>query len=138
MSAFKSAFTEDLFQLCLKIRSPDPSYYYIKQGTVIHQVTCSQLHKKAEKIAQLLFSAPLPTTMNNSSHGNQPSSSYMASTGDHVALLFYPGVELIQAFYGCLYAGLVPVLVRPPTQRTLATAYNTVKMIIEVTVVVFA
>ena len=27
------------------------------------------------------------------------------NTGDHVALLYHPGLDLICAFYGCLYAG---------------------------------
>lgn len=36
------------------------------------------------------------------------------NTGDHVALIYPPGVELIAAFYGCLYVGVVPVTIRPP------------------------
>ena len=27
------------------------------------------------------------------------------NTGDHVALLYPPGLDLVTAFYGCLYAG---------------------------------
>jgi acyl-CoA synthetase (AMP-forming)/AMP-acid ligase II len=36
------------------------------------------------------------------------------NTGDHVALIYAPGVDLIAAFYGCLYVGVVPVTIRPP------------------------
>ena len=36
------------------------------------------------------------------------------NTGDHVALIYAPGVDLITAFYGCLYVGVVPVTIRPP------------------------
>ena len=42
------------------------------------------------------------------------------------------GVDLIAAFYGCLYCGCVPVTVRPPHPQNLATTLPTVKMIVEV------
>lgn len=80
--------------------------------------------------------------------------------GDHVALVYPPGTEpsilptsslrgkglvitdspgssgidLIAAFYGCLYAGCVPVTVRPPHPQNVATTLPTVKMIVEVNV----
>lgn len=43
------------------------------------------------------------------------------------------GIDLIATFYGCLYAGCVPVTVRPPHPQNLATTLPTVKMIVEVT-----
>lgn len=43
-----------------------------------------------------------------------------------------PGVDLIAAFYGCLYCGCVPVTVRPPHPQNLATTLPTVRMIVEV------
>lgn len=43
-----------------------------------------------------------------------------------------PGVDLIAAFYGCLYCGCVPVTVRPPHPQNLGTTLPTVKMIVEV------
>lgn len=43
------------------------------------------------------------------------------------------GIDLIAAFYGCLYAGCVPVTVRPPHPQNIATTLPTVKMIVEVT-----
>uniref|UniRef100_A0AAX7VNW6 DMAP1-binding domain-containing protein n=1 Tax=Astatotilapia calliptera TaxID=8154 RepID=A0AAX7VNW6_ASTCA len=42
------------------------------------------------------------------------------------------GIDLIATFYGCLYAGCVPVTVRPPHPQNLATTLPTVKMIVEV------
>lgn len=43
-----------------------------------------------------------------------------------------PGIDLIVAFYGCLYAGCVPITVRPPHPQNIATTLPTVKMIVEV------
>ena len=54
-------------------------------------MSCAELHKKAEKIAMLLC-------------GNSK-----ISNGDHVALIFPPGLELIAAFYACIYTGNVIV-----------------------------
>lgn len=44
----------------------------------------------------------------------------------------YSGIELIAAFYGCLYVGCVPVTIRPPHPQNIATTLPTVKMIVEV------
>ncbi|XP_023605240.1 disco-interacting protein 2 homolog C-like, partial [Myotis lucifugus] len=41
-------------------------------------------------------------------------------------------IDLIAAFYGCLYAGCVPITVRPPHPQNIATTLPTVKMIVEV------
>lgn len=54
------------------------------------------------------------------------------NTGDNVALLYPAGLELICAFYGCLYAGLIPVPIRPPHSQNLATTLPTVRMIVDV------
>lgn len=43
-----------------------------------------------------------------------------------------PGIDLIAAFYGCLYAGVIPVTVRPPHPQNLAATLPTVRMIIDV------
>jgi acyl-CoA synthetase (AMP-forming)/AMP-acid ligase II len=37
-----------------------------------------------------------------------------ASFGDRVILLYPPGLEFITAFFGCLYAGMIPVPAFPP------------------------
>lgn len=71
------------------------------------------MHKKAEKIACLLLEKG---QLNN---------------GDHVALIFPSGIELIAAFYGCLYVGIVPVPVRPPHVQNIQTTLPTIKMICE-------
>ena len=59
----------------------------VVQGQVQSELTCVQLHKRAERIASLLC---------DRAHLN---------AGDHVALLYPPGLDLIAAFYGCVYAG---------------------------------
>ena len=42
-----------------------------------------------------------------------------AKPGDRVLLLFSPGLPLIQAFFGCLYAGCIAVPIYPPAQVKL-------------------
>lgn len=42
------------------------------------------------------------------------------------------GIELIAAFYGCLYAGCIPVTVRPPHAQNLTATLPTVRMIVDV------
>ncbi|KAL3970259.1 solute carrier family 26 (sulfate anion transporter), member 6 [Sarotherodon galilaeus] len=51
--------------------------------------------------------------------------------GDNVALVYLPGIDLIAALYGCLYAGCVPITVRPPHPQNISTTLPTVKMIVE-------
>ena len=46
-----------------------------------------QLHKKAERLGAYLVDK------------------LKLNSGDHVALVFYPGLDLIVAFFGCLYVG---------------------------------
>ncbi|KAF3815552.1 hypothetical protein GH733_016825 [Mirounga leonina] len=84
------------------------------KGSVTSTATCVQLHKKAERVAAALMEKA------------------RLGTGDHVALVYPPGVDLIAAFYGCLYCGCVPVTVRPPHPQNLTTTLPTVKMIVEV------
>lgn len=57
------------------------------RGTEVDSVTCLQLLKKAERIGSLLI---------DKGHLN---------AGDHVALIFPPGIDLIAAFYGCQSVG---------------------------------
>jgi acyl-CoA synthetase (AMP-forming)/AMP-acid ligase II len=82
------------------------------KGAVAASLSCSQLHKKAERIGNLLIDRA------------------RLNTGDHVALLFPPGTDLICAFYGCLYVGAVPVTIRPPHPQNLQTTLPTVRMIV--------
>ncbi|XP_068605164.1 disco-interacting protein 2 homolog C [Brachionichthys hirsutus] len=96
--------------------TPDHVLYTLlnSRGTTAGSLTCLQLHKRAEKISGLL-----------SERGH-------LQDGDHVALVYSPGIDLVVAFYGCLYAGCVPVTVRPPHPQNIATTLPTVKMIVEV------
>ncbi|XP_069108520.1 disco-interacting protein 2 homolog C-like isoform X4 [Argopecten irradians] len=92
------------------------SKYHSKQWQVQAQLTmtCSQLHKRAERIGSMLVEKG------------------KLNTGDHVALIYHPGIELVAAFYGCLYVGCVPVTIRPPHPQNISTTLPTVKMIVDV------
>ncbi|XP_037031677.1 disco-interacting protein 2 isoform X5 [Bradysia coprophila] len=96
--------------------SPDHVLYTLlnSKGTVAKTLTCSELHKRSEKIAALL-----------QERGK-------VNPGDHVALIFPPGLDLICAFYGCLYLGAVPITIRPPHPQNLITTLPTVRMIVDV------
>ncbi|XP_058480227.1 disco-interacting protein 2 homolog C isoform X2 [Solea solea] len=96
--------------------TPDHVLYTLinSRGTIASTLTCVQLHKRAEKIAAML-----------AERGH-------LQDGDHVALVYPPGMDLIAAFYGCLYAGCVPITVRPPHLQNITTTLPTVKMIVEV------
>ncbi|XP_054750065.1 disco-interacting protein 2 homolog C-like isoform X1 [Lytechinus pictus] len=84
------------------------------KGQVGMTLNCSQLHKRAERVALLLQEKG------------------RVNSGDHVALIYPPGLDLIVAFYGCLYVGAVPVTVRPPHAQSLVTTLPTVRMVVEV------
>jgi acyl-CoA synthetase (AMP-forming)/AMP-acid ligase II len=86
-------------------------FFFKSQET--HKLTCSQLHKKAERVGCLLIDKA------------------QLNSGDHVALIFGPGADLIVAFYGCLYVGLIPVPIRPPHSQNIQTTLPTVKMVVE-------
>ncbi|XP_026477110.1 disco-interacting protein 2 isoform X2 [Ctenocephalides felis] len=98
------------------ISQPDHVIFTLlnSKGTVSKVLSCSELHKRAERIANLLLEKG------------------RINTGDHVALIFPPGLDLICAFYGCLYVGVVPVTIRPPHPQNLQTTLPTVRMIVDV------
>lgn len=77
-------------------------------------LTCSQLHKRAERVGAHLLEKG------------------RVNTGDHVALIYPPGLDLICAFYGCLYVGAVPVTIRPPHPHNLHSTLPTAKMVVDV------
>lgn len=85
----------------------------VLQGQLAQELTCTQLHKKAERIANALLDKD------------------QVNVGSHVALLFHAGVELVCGFFGALYAGCVPLAVRPPTSESLAASLATCRMVIE-------
>uniref|UniRef100_A0A8C5C667 Disco-interacting protein 2 homolog Bb n=1 Tax=Gadus morhua TaxID=8049 RepID=A0A8C5C667_GADMO len=95
---------------------PDHVLYVLlnAKGVAVCTATCLQLHKRAEKIAAALMEKG------------------SINTGDNVVLLYPPGIDLIASFYGCLYAGCVPVNVRPPHPQNLGATLPTVRMIIDV------
>uniref|UniRef100_A0A915E6R1 AMP-dependent synthetase/ligase domain-containing protein n=1 Tax=Ditylenchus dipsaci TaxID=166011 RepID=A0A915E6R1_9BILA len=84
------------------------------KGVELDNFSCQHLLKKAERIGALLL---------DKGH---------LSAGDHVALIFPPGLELIAAFYGCLAAGLVPVCIRAPSTQNLQASLITVRMVVDV------
>uniref|UniRef100_A0A8C8SY14 Disco interacting protein 2 homolog B n=1 Tax=Pelusios castaneus TaxID=367368 RepID=A0A8C8SY14_9SAUR len=96
--------------------TPDHTLFLLlnAKGTTVCTATCLQLHKRAERIASALY---------DKGHLN---------AGDNVVLLYPPGIELIVAFYGCLYAGCIPVTVRPPHAQNLTATLPTVRMIVDV------
>ncbi|KAI5735570.1 hypothetical protein M8J77_020137 [Diaphorina citri] len=103
----------------LKWRAASTSEHVIftllnSKGSAAQLLTCSQLHKRAERVGALLLERA------------------KINTGDHVALIFPPGIDLICAFYGCLYVGAVPVTIRPPHPQNLQTTLPTVRMIVDV------
>ncbi|XP_040339595.1 disco-interacting protein 2 homolog A isoform X7 [Herpailurus yagouaroundi] len=113
--ARKFLFLPDVLQWRAHTTPDHPLFLLLNaKGTVTSTATCVQLHKRAERVAAALMEKA------------------RLSVGDHVALVYPPGVDLIAAFYGCLYCGCVPVTVRPPHPQNLATTLPTVKMIVEV------
>src|SRR5687768_6649551 len=44
--------------------------------------------------------------------------------GDRVLLWYPPGLEYIAAFFGCLYAGAIPVPAYPPNTRNISRLLN--------------
>ncbi|XP_043857580.1 disco-interacting protein 2 homolog A isoform X4 [Dromiciops gliroides] len=113
--ARKFLYLADVLQWRAQTTPDHPLFLLLNaKGTVTSTATCVQLHKKAERVAAAL-----------TERGR-------LSVGDHVALVYPPGVDLIATFYGCLYAGCIPITVRPPHPQNLATTLPTVKMIVEV------
>ena len=62
-------------------------FFLHAQGQPQATLSCSHLHKKAERIGALLMDKG------------------KLNTGDKVALVYPPGLDLVAAFYGCLYVG---------------------------------
>ncbi|XP_071471051.1 disco-interacting protein 2 homolog A isoform X5 [Marmota flaviventris] len=113
--ARKFLFLADVLQWRAHTTPDHPLFVLLNaKGTVTSTATCVQLHKRAERVAAALLEKG------------------RLDAGDHVALVYPPGVDLIAAFYGCLYCGCVPVTVRPPHPQNLGTTLPTVKMIVEV------
>ncbi|XP_030133783.1 disco-interacting protein 2 homolog A isoform X4 [Taeniopygia guttata] len=113
--ARKFLYLADVLQWRAQTTPDHPLFLLLNsKGTVASTASCIQLHKRAERVAVALMEKG------------------RLNVGDHVALVYPPGVDLIATFYGCLYAGCVPITVRPPHPLNLATTLPTVKMIVEV------
>ncbi|KAL0985695.1 hypothetical protein UPYG_G00160630 [Umbra pygmaea] len=113
--ARKFLYMQDVLQWRAQATPDHPLFLVLNaKGTVSSTASCLQLHKRAERVAMSLIEKG------------------RLNTGDHVALVYPPGIDLIATFYGCLYAGCVPVTVRPPHPQNLATTLPTVKMIVQV------
>ena len=96
--------------------SPEANLYTLlnAKNSITGTMTCLQLHRRAEKFAAVALD-----------NGKLKS-------GDHVTLLYPPGLDLIAAVYGCLYVGLIPVPIRPPNPNNIVTTLPTVRMIVHV------
>nr|XP_032800431.1 LOW QUALITY PROTEIN: disco-interacting protein 2 homolog C-like [Petromyzon marinus] len=111
----KSLYLSEVLQW-RAVTTPDHVIFILlnAKGAVASSVSCLQLHRRAERVAVALLERA------------------RVNPGDHVALLYAPGIELIASFYGCLYVGCVPVTVRPPQPQHVATTLPTARMVVEV------
>ncbi|KAJ0965094.1 hypothetical protein J5N97_026232 [Dioscorea zingiberensis] len=76
-----------------------PLYSWInEEGQVVSQRTYKELHANASLIAHKLTTSMKPTF----------------KPGDRVLLVHLPGLEFVDAFFGCIRAKLIPVPVLPP------------------------
>ncbi|HRD69246.1 MAG TPA: fatty acyl-AMP ligase [Legionella sp.] len=80
------------------LNAPDKLCCTFLYNDIEHHMTYGQLDKRARAIASTL-----------QYYGAQP--------GDRILLLFSSGLSLIQAFFGCLYAGCIAVPVYPPLNK---------------------
>nr|CAD2186582.1 unnamed protein product [Meloidogyne enterolobii] len=96
--------------------TPDHVLYSLlnSRGIETESLTCAQLLKKAERVGALLLEKG------------------SLASGDHVAIIFPPGIDLIAAVFGCFCASLVPVCIRPPSAQNLQTSMLTIRMIVQV------
>ncbi|XP_019861409.1 PREDICTED: disco-interacting protein 2 homolog C-like [Amphimedon queenslandica] len=107
-------FLSDALQWRAVNRADDILYTQVdSRGHTVKSITTLQLHKKAERIgACLIEKAKL-------------------NSGDHAALVYSPSLELIAAIYGCLYVGVVPVVVKPPAPSNLSGSLPAMKLTVE-------
>ncbi|MES2825582.1 MAG: AMP-binding protein, partial [Pseudomonadota bacterium] len=76
------------------------AFTFIEDDGAKHQISFSDLHRAAQSISTCLTGK--------------------VKSGEAVVLLFPQGLEYIQAFLGCLYAGIVAVPLYPPKSRNHA------------------
>eukprot|EP00731_Ephydatia_muelleri_P020168 Em0012g993a len=83
-------------------------------GHAAKTLTAQQLHKKAERLAFFI------------------QDKLKLNSGDHIALIYPAGLDLVCAFYACLYIGIVPVLIQPPSITSASSNLPTIKIVVEV------
>ncbi|KAL2470487.1 4-coumarate--CoA ligase [Abeliophyllum distichum] len=69
-----------------------------EKGHVTAQRTYKELHNNASEISYKLLTSQKPTI----------------KPGDRVLLIYIPGLDFVDAFFGCLRAGVIPVPTIPP------------------------
>uniref|UniRef100_A0A1I7XFG7 AMP-binding domain-containing protein n=1 Tax=Heterorhabditis bacteriophora TaxID=37862 RepID=A0A1I7XFG7_HETBA len=110
--------------------SPDHRLFTLVTGKSAEQdtFTCASLLKLVRSSLEIVFLIQ----MRAERVGALLTDRARLNPGDHVALIFHPGLDLIAAFYGCLVAGLVPICLRPPSATSLQSTLPTVRMIVDV------
>lgn len=83
-----------------KIKGDATAFRFLSSENQETSITYEEISTKAKKIAAGL--------------------QQYCQKGDRALLIFNPGLELIEAFLGCLYAGVIAVLHYPPTNPKLA------------------
>lgn len=69
-----------------------------EEGKIMNRRTYQELHDNASYIAYRLLTSTKP----------------IIKPGDRVLLIHLPGLEFVDAFFGCIRAGVIPVPVLPP------------------------
>jgi acyl-CoA synthetase (AMP-forming)/AMP-acid ligase II/acyl carrier protein len=69
-----------------------------EEGKIVNHRTYQELHDNASHIAYRLLTSTKP----------------IIKPGDRVLLIHLPGLEFVDAFFGCIRAGVIPVPVLPP------------------------
>ena len=96
----------DFLAVYAQSKSDNEAFTYIEDNGERSQISFKELHQRALSISQYLSDELRP--------------------GTRVVLLFPPGLEYIQAFLGCLYAGVVAVPLYPPQSKKHAGRVITV------------
>lgn len=87
----------DFLAVHAQSKTNDVAFTFIEDNGDVSQISFFELHNKAQSIALFLQS--------------------QCQQGSRVVLLFPPGLEYIQAFLGCLFAGVVAVPLYPPQSK---------------------
>lgn len=89
------------------------AYTYLKEGVHEDQTyTYAELDQAARAVAVALARA-------------------LVQPGERVLLVYPPGLEFIAAFFGCLYAGVVPIPAPPPEGARFKRTFPRLRAIIE-------